>query len=1253
MQCPNKTHPDFIRLVEKYGENKAHYMWVMGDDLSPITTKPSFALMEYNAEKLFREEEKDLETGKYRSKTGEEYNSVTGDVIKSIQTRPFTSEDSYGVRAANRLFKNLAEDATLDIEGILGPATKQQYADFIDRKMNRGLAKGNILHAKIHGYVTKDAGVEKDIRDIMSEHNILSSEIDWLNPDAIRAIIRKTGTDYLNNGGTDKLYTEKVIGSTLLKWFGTVDMFVDHGNDLYSLFDLKTGLRFNKLFEDSFFKYGRTSIADVFDNSRNRAKLQLMLYAFIIKVEDPKARFRNLDVIHIRNQWSIAQEDPYKSVNVPAYLEIIKNTLKNEPQYKELYKKLEELDHFDALFSPESYTVVTPQDFGSVNNVGSSKDLIEAKMLELQGLIMYDSAVRDLNTLGSGEEQRLKIAENRERITVLMEEIIKLKKDPNVSMALSDINMGYVDRWLGSQSYSTNPYVQMYYKSLSTAKQASRAQYENWNVMHDKKLKALIEYKGLKAVSRIVGGVNRDKLFSFAYKTDMKNNIFKRLITSEDAEFSKLSSVEQDYLNFVNNSISAVFEKQHSALVDSKNTTPIAERIVTYRDWRGKKNVPVTNLNLHNKQFSLSNNLDENNTPFKYYKGFFPKFAPQIDDVAREHGSYFSKNVVRFLWNRYTTNYFETTFDQWQNQDEAIPMKYLGNKSIDENEHYTLNLELAVKSYMKHYIYKAHVDEVFTMGQAIRIYLNAKREEIAAGPDPDRVDHVDRLTEWFEDSVNLHVLGRKSIKMDVSSRPFGKIRNDRYEKFNWVKFLRSLKTFFAGPTMWLKPLSGLPNAVFATLVTLKEGIKGTFGIATSNAQFGLSDIAYGFKEAFNLFLWDGKSNEQFRSNKAYLLMEKFGYLPDNSDWYTSNNELMTARNQLFTSRTMMMFHSLPEETIATAIFIAQLRAMKYKNKDGVETNVWDSYEVVKKKLSDGQEYDVVDWVGGVRGVQNVSKLDGSPEYVNIEGLTIEEINAVKFLYEKIHGGYRADERIAAEYYVMGELFVQLKKYMPAILKNVWASRGIRQTQGYWKEVVDDNGVTIKKWNPQVIEGRYKTLLGLTLNYLSIKATQDGKTPNKFRQLLGLQYDVGQSWEQLSEAQKEDMKDFALTWSMYLLLMMGAAQLWDRDDDDTAKKIYERIANDFAGNVHPLELLKNVKNAFLPTAVNRGYQLLEGTAELTFSMLAYGAGYDDAALTREGNFRGAANVKRNIHFISAWYDVTSGIENSELFKEYLK
>lgn len=119
-----------------------------------------------------------------------------------------------------------------------------------------------------------------------------------------------------------------------------------------------------------------------------------------------------------------------------------------------------------------------------------------------------------------------------------------------------------------------------------------------------------------------------------------------------------------------------------------------------------------------------------------------------------------------------------------------------------------------------------------------------------------------------------------------------------------------------------------------------------------------------------------------------------------------------------------------------------------------------------------------------------------------------------------------------------------------------------------------------------------------------------------------------------------------------MLIFGYNNLWDRDDDDTMKKLYGRISNDFAGNVYPIEIIKNVSNLMNPVATRKAYNTIESATELTWSMMLDAAGYDDAALTKEGRWRGASKFEQNIHFLSSWHDVNTKIDNSEYLSNVL-
>lgn len=1142
-------------------------------------------------------------------KDGKEYQTVTNEFIPAMQHKPFTITDTFGTRQADNFWKDEDKATKKKFANFVDPVDYETYKRLIDENFEIGRYKGMIFHKIISNYIS---GTNDGISELFNASGLNPKEFEWLDGATIKKIISKTGTNAYNDDPalrTDKLITEPAMVNDILKVGGTPDLVIDHGGEVFSVFDLKTGKNFDRNFELDFFKYGRSGDADIFVNARNKAKLQIMLYAMMIKLNNPKARFRNLEVVHITNRYGIDDIDSARFINVPAYLHMIEQFLKAERP--SVYQQIKDTN--PAVFDIATYNHVSAAKYGNKQ----AGEILKLKQLELQALVMYD---QDLyKQISNGKYQG---KDRYKEIATLVEEINELKKEPGVSLEAWDTDMGWMDRWLGSNTAATNPYVKMYYSILSEKKQHARTAYGKWRAEFDNVLNPLIVERTGKPFTKVVGGVDRTKLFEWAYKGD-------RLYHSEDAEYNHFTKAQKNFLDFVNKSIGMFFDDKLASYDNiAEPTKALANRTITFT-YVGNKKVNVSNLDLFNGKYSPNSRPE-----FKYYKGFFPKHPPQLYDITNKY-KLFSPQMLKFIYNRNFTHYYEMVFDRWNASREAIPMKYLDNDHITDTGSYTMNLELSVDNFVKQYFYKLHLDEVFAYGTGLKLYLDFKAR---AGNGVS----FDRLKDYIEDSVNLHILGKKSMNMDFSSRSFGMVKEKGYTQFSGVKFLRSVKNYFSGVTMWLKPVSGATNAIFANLVTLKEGLRNSITDKHGNASFSLNDLREGYAEAIKLFGGDAFTGN-FRNNKAWLLMEQTAYLPDNVDWYSSKNEMLTANNKLFTSKTLTLFHSLPEEVLATAMFVAQMKALKTKDASGNEISMWDAYSVVDNKIV---------YTGGSRGVRNVSPFSDQPNYKEVMGLEQEEVNAIKYLYEKIHGGYRPDERAAAEFYIFGELIMQLKRYLPSILKNVWASRGSRKTEGFFKKSVDENGKEILSWDSSIIEGRWRMLLGLLFNRLAIQSSGPGDKGSKVREFFGLQFDETYDWDSLSEQQKEDLKDFAITSSLYFFMLLAGKAMWDDDDKDTTKKLFYRITDDFGSYVSPIEILKNTINLSAPVTVKKSIALLDSSSKFFWSTMFYTAGMDDKALTRDGNFRGSKDLQRSIPFIASYHDIISKMENDSYFQQFL-
>ena len=114
-------------------------------------------------------------------------------------------------------------------------------------------------------------------------------------------------------------------------------------------------------------------------------------------------------------------------------------------------------------------------------------------------------------------------------------------------------------------------------------------------------------------------------------------------------------------------------------------------------------------------------------------------------------------------------------------------------------------------------------------------------------------------------------------------------------------------------------------------------------------------------------------------------------------------------------------------------------------------------------------------------------------------------------------------------------------------------------------------------------------------------------------------------------------------------MMGAAgmMMWDRDDKDSLKKLYYRLLGDFSGNINPAEVLWNVYNLRDPVILSKSYKFLTSFTEFGWSSILYTAGYDEEALTKQGNLRGYNELSRTLPILSAHHDLVKFFSESDI------
>lgn len=280
-----------------------------------------------------------------------------------------------------------------------------------------------------HKEFSKDPNIASQISALLETNGISNGEVEWLSQkdrngiSQVQKILEaRTGTDYWSPTPRDKILTEVQISSSILGLGGRVDLMIDHGDNVVSLYDIKTGYGINIDNENFLLKYGDTYGKAIWDNALNRAKLQIMMYALILKSQNPELRFRQLKVLHVVSEAVAEDNSLHTEIDPVPFLEIIEKYYKTE--HPDQYKALLTAD--PKIFDAEHYTTVDPALVGLTTSTQDVAMELKLKIQELQSLVMYDKTFAD---------KRKGVSERKLRIEKLMEQIIAMKKDKSMSLA--------------------------------------------------------------------------------------------------------------------------------------------------------------------------------------------------------------------------------------------------------------------------------------------------------------------------------------------------------------------------------------------------------------------------------------------------------------------------------------------------------------------------------------------------------------------------------------------------------------------------------------------------------------------------------------------------------------------------------------------------------------------------------------------------------------------------------------------------
>lgn len=1030
----------------------------------------------FAAEGLYLDEKE----GVYKDKNGTIFKRLTEWVDESFTKLYKDMKKTPYERNADRLFKINGLDTTRDKisakdeNGLIREYTYPQLVEHEKMLQNtKGRIYGNIVHAIIQNKIKPDSKITDKIADWMAgtpgeSYAQNPKDFEWIDG-SIASIFAKSDINIfdrdISDARKDKLSPELIIASKIFGIATTIDNLIQHSDGNLSIIDWKTGGLFTDTFLATYMKYGRNQIENIRDTKLNRAKLEVVLRAMMVKesMGDKSVRFRNLKVVHMNKKGVTT----VSNIDIIPFLGLIESYYKDSTNNKtEEYKQLKEKGLFDAK-----------------NYKGDNRDLESDLIDEIPNVAMQKllSRLSQLNNERRDNKTPEELLDIDRRINYLTAEIGKLKAQTlNVDFEANSIeDMGWWKKTIGNPYSSHNPKLKAFFSFMFDRKDAARKRIEHLYKQHDDLLRPVIEqyYKknGTKDFLRkstkvLLGGINGlqyKELYDFMWeevKDGDKNGLYARIITEEngtykDSKGNTFTKEQYEYNKWYRETVASTYKK-------------VSTKVAFYRG---------------NKAITIAESMG--NKPNELDAQFMPRYMINAEEITERYG-FFSKENLGYQIDSVLSDFTEQEFGL-NNTQYGIPIKYMGNDTIIQSQNHTLSTEIAFKNFITNVVMKDELDDVHNFGNGVINMLKATK-------DANNEDFSNTV-EFLENHILLHVLDvKKPVKW--SRKGFVIPYKGGTRTISIDRIMRLLKSWVSASAMWIKPVAAGSNAALIFTLNLSKAMVGSLAKATGmpieQIDFTITDLIFAHKE-HGKFIGDmmrGKKEE----NKLWLFAKQFNYLPDNYDYAVRKGELLGVKNKLFDKSNFYLFHSIGEEYGSFVLLAAQMKRYKMGTK-----SAWDSYDVQDGKLV-------------YTGDRDLPLDDGT----RLTELNATEITKLKRVSSRIHGGYRQDERTALELTAMGQWALQFKKYLPNVLENLFQGKYEDVSIGYYAKKQNDAGEDVYTWVSRINEGRVRVLGKWIMTMMYIRQDDDYAWSNlEDEQKLQI-YDVmvsGAMWAMMTSA----------------------------------------------------------------------------------------------------------------------------------------
>lgn len=1147
----------------------------------------------------------------YTDNEGNIYERLTHLVKENFSTSKI--KDNLEEHLAKQDFKNQGKLETETVSFNLKEYTLQERIDYYKKAFNTGRSKGRFVHGYIELLLEKDQVKRKLIAEELNrERTPKTGETDmqdgytaksfkWIEEN-LGKILEASGLkiNFKNNiyrrHEADRFIPEQIVTSPTLKVGTRIDGLVEHADGTVSIVDWKTGSLLSDLYTRDILKYGEKY---KLNNSKlNRAKLEVMFRALALKELDPTISFKYLSVNYLTKH----SENGVKTyhVEMDQYLNVIANYLKDTNS--QAYERFNE----QGLFNPTTYRskINVDSNFTKMlrnKTLQEQKQIVEAELLKIQ-LEFTEAAINN-------------DADLKKKVTALTKLRAELEdiKDTDFNVDAEDLSGRWFEGYLSNLQDAKNPWAVAFKKLLFNKKQKFEDEYKKNEETHDNLLRAVLrEYtaqKGLLGLAEtlknkinyvpILGGLNKRELFAFMWKeyegegiTGWHANLDDTYIDWRTGQPRKLTAAQKAYRDYYHSSMKKMY----------KNTM-------------GNKV-----LNQFGKKVSKA---EIQKLPNELHEVFMPRVAKSMSDLTEENENLgLIGKTLRRIFQRSWTDFLQAGVSG--DRETGVPLRYYAglDSEIIHSNNFSFDAERAYKQFTRNVIFKHHMDDAYAFGKGIKTYLATKNDPITGKP------LYPNLSKFIENHILLHVvrstpdgdLTKKETKVtvpeNVANSWIGKQLGleSGYMYVNTFRLGRQLKQMVSVVGMAFKPVRGLFNGALIISLNHLKALSGSIAKrfrGVDNVDYSLSDIAAAdyewVKYVIGKWMWGNKAE-----SKMWNLAHKLQYLPDNYDYLVSNEETVVTKNTLFDKGNMFWFHTIFENYGSMTMLAASLRAMKVTLPDGTKTNMWELH-------NEKGEY-----TGPVRGKLKDGTL--------LTGLSKDEVGHLKRLYERLHGSYRQEERLALELSVLGQWVLQFKKYFPTMLKMQFKGLERDYTLGQYvpalgannQPLLDENGMSIYEWEGKMTQGRLNLMAQVFWNHLA-----------SWTNIKEFNSDL--EWDNLSNEQKQVFVEGATTLLFVFLFPLAFLDnvIPDDDKDKRWTKAAYKVVQDISLGLHPSDILNPLTR---PTAVfPKLKEIWEFGAQFLMDGLIKGE------TDREGRPKGWRGVYRTLPVGSSIYQFNTFME----------